>query len=433
MGSNNPSYQTVLNRQRSSPKYPNYLPAVGTPDPKPFSAVGFTSGVGSMLIGARDAGFQVLGNLEWRDYYRMVDEANRNTFTHNFAGAFMARGLADLHPFERESLFNADLAMGHPECGSYSNLNTFHKPSLNPNLTAGDIPLYLRYVAELKPKFFVMDDLPKSFLALTMAQYVELLPDYDLFPEWISNYHYGNPQYFRRRMFMIGARKEFGFTFVPGEREGWPIWTTAERIANIPAGDPNHLPHDPESRIGPTTHLRFRGDRPLWKDVAPYLREHVRLGNNAPYFMEDGSLSRRPSFARSRPDRCSVLTGLNPILHFETCDPFTIRERARIQGFPDDFIFYGMQTRDGYWDHAKNTPLVKQTGKAMPVEFNRYIANQVRAHLEGVNQPEATGQRLIFPNPDVTQAKVDFCREGSYSNQQGACAQCWLNEGCAYK
>ena len=36
-----------------------------------------------------------------------------------------------------------------------------------------------------------------------------------------------------------------------------------------------------------------------------------------------------------------VLTGGNAILHHHRCDPYTIRERARIQGFPDDFTFYG--------------------------------------------------------------------------------------------
>ena len=45
-------------------------------------ALGFLCGIGSMLIGARAAGFEVLGNYEDRKF--MIPES----FTNNFKGAF---------------------------------------------------------------------------------------------------------------------------------------------------------------------------------------------------------------------------------------------------------------------------------------------------------------------------------------------------------
>src|SRR5271166_6587209 len=50
----------------------------------PLTAVCITCGIGSMLLGARQAGFDVLGNLEWRKYYHAKDEQGRNTITENF-------------------------------------------------------------------------------------------------------------------------------------------------------------------------------------------------------------------------------------------------------------------------------------------------------------------------------------------------------------
>ena len=56
-------------------------------DEQRLKAIGITCGVGSMLLGARNAGFKVEGNVEWRKYYHAEDDAGRNTFTANFEGA----------------------------------------------------------------------------------------------------------------------------------------------------------------------------------------------------------------------------------------------------------------------------------------------------------------------------------------------------------
>ena len=53
---------------------------------KGMTAMGFTGGIGSMLVGAKRAGFDVLGNLEWRDYYRFMHNPGDNTFTRNYPG-----------------------------------------------------------------------------------------------------------------------------------------------------------------------------------------------------------------------------------------------------------------------------------------------------------------------------------------------------------
>ena len=63
-------------------------------------AVGITCGIGSLLIGARQAGFEVVGNIEWRKYYHARDQHGRNTFTENFRGAFFREKIDDLTPQE---------------------------------------------------------------------------------------------------------------------------------------------------------------------------------------------------------------------------------------------------------------------------------------------------------------------------------------------
>lgn len=428
-----------LYRPPNSAKYNKY-PVVQAPKgklkDKPITALGLTCGIGSMLIGAREAGFAVLGNIEWRDYYRLQDKDGKNTFIENFPGAFMVRGIDDLDPFELLDLKDdpVTLAMGHPECGSYSLLNSANKNSAEQKKDAGDIPLFLEYVAELKPLYFVMDDLPQSFLAFPMSKYHELLPEYDLFPEWISNYHYGNPQRFRNRMFMIGSLKSEAYTFVPGEDDEHPSWTVEERIKNIEGKYgklPNHDEHTLKGYSSRFINMRKRGDRPDWKEVQTFFKKHQKPGANFQYHGPDG-MKVRPSLIRMKYDYPSpVLTGGNPMMHPTLCLPISIRERARIQGFPDDFVFYGTRFDDeGRWEHNNhNMWMVKQTGKAMPIEFNQYVAEQIAAHTQE-KKFKSTGRRYLKPNPFISQAKTWFCDNIGYENQEGVCNACWQSASC---
>ena len=90
-------------------------------------AVGITCGVGSMLVGARQAGFDIVGNVEWRKYYHATDARGQNTFRVNFPGALFKEKITDLDPQEIERLMGADLALGHPECGNFSILGGVNK------------------------------------------------------------------------------------------------------------------------------------------------------------------------------------------------------------------------------------------------------------------------------------------------------------------
>jgi DNA (cytosine-5)-methyltransferase 1 len=52
---------------------------------------------------------------------------------------------------------------------------------------------------------------------------------------------------------------------------------------------------------------------------------------------------------------------------------FTVRESARLQTFPDNFVFHGS------W-----TETMRQLGNAVPVELARVVADDVMRHLEAV-------------------------------------------------
>lgn len=406
-------------------------------------AVGLTCGIGSMLVGARQAGFDVIGNVEWRTYYHKGDAEGRNTFKENFKGAFMRKKVEDLTHDDIEKIMGVELAMGHPECGAYSTMNGTNawRGDNAPKVTdQGDIPLFTRLVAKLKPRYFVMDDLPKSFMAYSMKDYHEALPEYDLFPEWVSNYNYGNIQKHRRRMFMIGSLRTERFAFVPGEFEH--NRTVEDEIGDLPVdlapgyrgNVANHDPHTVEKRCGRGLHMNFVGHRPSWGDMKAWF-ENARIGETFRYHSPTGTVKNKPGWYKAKWEGpAPVIDGGSGHMHPKRNLPFTIRERARIQGFPDDFIFYGLKREpDGTWCHEDNIDLIKQTGKAMPIQFCRYAAKLVRASILGENLPEATGMRVIPANDLVSEAKQWYCENVGYAAQERACAACWLFSRCTIR
>ncbi len=393
-----------------------------------MKAVGITCGIGSMLIGARAAGFEVVGNVEWRKYYHEGE-----TFERNFPGAVYPHSLETMSEAEFELFRDADIALGHPECGNFSQLSGANSNRMEKLFDPADIPLFVDIVAKLKPRYFVMDDLPKSFMAYPMAKYAEKLPDYDLFPEWISNYHYGNVQKGRKRMFMLGALRSERWAFRPGEFEH--TMTVADVIGDlgeprVGSNMPNHDPHAMDEDCFRSLNLGGYRKKNTWGDVKKYFSDKTG-GFTLAYPRSDGSVVKRIGFLKGHWDGPShVLTGGNATVHAKRCDPYTIRERARIQGFPDDFVFYGTILNErGEWNHETNPHMVKKTGKAMPVQFCTYVSKQIAAHIAG-QEFEATGLRLLENNEHVDTAKAWYCANVGYSDQLKACNSCWLVNNC---
>jgi hypothetical protein len=72
---------------------------------------------------------------------------------------------------------------------------------------------------------------------------------------------------------------------------------------------------------------------------------------------------------------------------------------------------------------------VKQTGKAMPWQFNRFVGEQIAAHIKGV-EFKCSDERCVEPNALVSDAKRWYCENVGYSNQTAVCRACWMSRHC---
>lgn len=390
---------------------------------KKHRMLGIISGVGSMMVPAlKDDNIEVVGNYEWRKYY------NSGTFERNFN--------APLWPtweeVPEEAKQDIDIVMSHPECGNFSIL----QKDLSKRTEENDIREFIEHIAEIKPKFFLMDNLYPSLAVYPASFYQELLPDYDVFPEFVSNYHYGNIQKNRKRLFLVGARKDLEFTFKPGEIKNPKVMR--DIIGDLPYFEDipelQHLHVDP-SEEAEGWHLPGKG-----KDAAEGERGYYTYAELADRFLASGPgkgityLSKKTNTEKIRlgyfrlgwDQHGYVLHGGSVSRHHghfhpETGMPLTVRERARIQGFPDDFEFVLPEN----WAHLG----VKQTGKAMPVEFCKFATEQFVAHL---NEDDFEPSCRRYANiPDIVgDEKENFCKTTGYSDQTTACNMCWKFRDC---
>ena len=241
----------------------------------------------------------------------------------------------------------------------------------------------LRIIEKKMPKVIVFENVK----GLLSTKYIDGRKLVDVIVEDLSNMNgmgynvdyklinasdYGVPQN-RQRVLFIGIRKDLNIDFVFPKKMDKKGLTVGD-ILNIPDDVPNQVdwPLSPQAM----EMIEYIPEGGSWKDV-PY--EHL-----APRFRKIRDNMKKyhsPNFYRrfARNEICGTMTAsAQPencgIVHPVENRRFTIREVARIQTFPDDFIFID--------DNMKNiTAMYKVIGNAVPVKMANAIATALKEQI----------------------------------------------------
>jgi DNA (cytosine-5)-methyltransferase 1 len=275
-------------------------------------AIDLFAGVGGLSLGFEQAGFDVVAAVEF-------DPIHAATHKLNFPEcAVVCRDVRSLSGREIRSLAGIgnrtiDVLFGGPPCQGFSQMGQRVLTDSRNSL----IFHFLRLVAELKPRTFVMENVPGIATGSHSALLNKLIDQFKEIGYKIRQPHrilnaanYGVPQD-RKRLFLIGARSD---TFLPE----YPIRLTVPPLKEGASGSGDSL--DLDLALCPTAKEAI-GDLP---DIQDYDRLFetdelsCKLGKGSHYAMTlRGAIKDPNDYGYSRLFDGSVLTGCLRARHTE--------------------------------------------------------------------------------------------------------------------
>lgn len=254
-------------------------------------------------------------------------------------------------------------------------------------------PLYAYGVAALRhfnPLFFLAENvggLRNSNDGDALKKILEelQLAGYNVYPHYYKFEQYGVPQS-RHRIIIIGIRDDQDVKFkIPAPTHESPV-TCSEAIL-IPPIQYDAYNHDftkqSEQVIRRLMHIR-PGENAFNADIPEELRLNVK------------NVKISQIYRRLDPDKPAyTITGSGGggthVYHWEENRALTNRERARLQTFPDDFIFYGSKES-----------VRKQIGMAVPVLAARVIFEAVLKSFAGIQYEYVEPNLFLNPILELT-------------------------------
>jgi DNA (cytosine-5)-methyltransferase 1 len=298
---------------------------------------------------------------------------------------------------------SVDLLAGCPPCQGFS----MKVDNTGKENTPYSLLQFVRLIDTLLPRMFLISDVPVFFgkggRDFTQ-EFVRSLEALGYAVNWrkINAAEYGVPQ-IRRRLYYYGWRKselpEFAF---PQQDHPESFLTVEEAIGDLPSPytETSELQSDPLHRLLNTSELnlkRLKYVRPGkgYQDIPEGLWPPHRHNNGYRF-------GRNDVYGRLHPEKPSgaIIAGFDSFTRGKFGHPYenrniTLREGARLQTFPDDFIFSGNQ-RD----------ITRLIGNTAPPLLVEKIACAIAIHLKGdVKNPSLLNQHFISDGLQWTPSK----------------------------
>jgi len=375
------------------------------------TAIDLFCGAGGMSLGFEKAGFQVVYAIDHHPDPLKTYENNRRDLKYKFKTL-----LSDIKDIKGKNILNdisinskfapkIDVIFGGPPCQGFSLRGKRNKDDPRNFL----VYEYIRMVQEINPECLVFENVPglltnnnRDFLDEIIRRLRKL--GYHISFDILNAADFGVPQN-RKRFFIIGSRNSDSIYFPkrgakskkikalydyyeinPPKSNGLPI--LEKKISTKEALDDIALNNIEKT---PIKHIKKPNGEFLKKIRAPHnkLFNHIttkhrqttieRFSKFKPgYTMKDipkEYRTNRTSVQRMFPHQPSrTITSCNEdFIHYSIDRIITIREMARLQSFPDSYVFFGTPTTGG--NRRKiSCCQVQQVGNSVPPLLAQVIA-----------------------------------------------------------
>lgn len=358
-----------------------------------YNVVDLFSGAGGLSRGFMDAGFNVVLGIDY-------DDAALKTFKNNHGHAdamkldlFDHSNIDKINEYLRSKDITLDVLVGGPPCQGFSLAGKREEFDERNVLYSAMV----KTAAKLKPKVVVLENVPGMLTLYNGAGAKRVREDFEEIgykvtePKVLYAPDYGVPQ-IRKRVFFVMVLNEITSDFkypesVISEKD---YVTTEQAINDLPSleGCNNYdlkqtweYPQQADSVYQkimkknskliynhvPTNHTQQTVDL---ISLVPEGKNYKALPSEilaSRTFKYNEALTRYHSKKPSR----TIDTGHRTHFHYKWNRIPTVRENARLQSFPDDFIFYGNKQEQ-----------YRQVGNAVPPLLGKSVAVKVKELLD---------------------------------------------------
>lgn len=324
--------------------------------------VSFFSGCGGLDLGFEQAGFQIV----WANEF---DKAIAPTYTKNHPNTVFCD--KDIRSISSSDIPECVGFIGGPPCQAWSEGGKCLGIEDERGKVFWD---YVRMITEKKPMFFVIENV-RGILAdrhaVAFNGFINALcsADYEITWGLVNTANFQIPQD-RWRVFIVGFREDLGKHFVFPNPTSEEKATLRDAIGDIKQ-DPNYTTWSVTSSNNQQAiknHDVYHGPY----DSKYMARNRVRSWNETSFTIQALAKNapihpQAPKMLYVNPNQRIFVPGKEHLYR-----RLSIRECARIQTFPDDFIFHYSNVIDGY----------KMVGNAVPPKMAYILATAIKEQLK---------------------------------------------------
>lgn len=348
-----------------------------------YNVLDLFCGAGGLSLGFELAGFKIIGGVDFKSDAIATHEKNFKNST-SICGDITK--ITDEQVIDLFGKDKVDVIVGGPPCQGFSAGNRQQIENDPRNKLFFE---FIRFVKILKPKAIVIENVRQILTkdnGFAKKKIFEILEEqgYNVDVRVLTASDYGVPQK-RNRAVFIGIRNDVGkidYELIKKEKKVVTVKEAIGELYDLENSKDNKLHNEPTTKF--QKYLRSKSNEiynhePKYpnKEVQERMKYVPQGGNwrDVPEHLWKVQRDNRHSSAYRRLNEnepsITIDTGHMNYFHPLYNRVPTVRESARIQSFPDDFIFIGTPTSQ-----------LRQVGNAVPPLMVKAIANLVKEILD---------------------------------------------------
>ncbi|MCB9359678.1 MAG: DNA (cytosine-5-)-methyltransferase [Flavobacteriales bacterium] len=321
------------------------------------------SGAGGFSLGFDNKGFQNVFSVD-------IEPSFCETYNHNFPSHnLIQKDICNVTDAELKYLKEydeIDVVIGGPPCQGFSIAGNIGRKFIEDPRNRL-FKEFVRVVKVVEPTYFVMENVARLYNHNKGNTRKEIINDfenlgYKVECKILNSADYGVPQV-RKRVIFIGTKNSQKILFPKKEIDKYI--TVKEALSSYPKLEsgqeskiPNHIAMShSEQMLHKMSFVSDGGDR---KEIPEQIRP------------KSGDVRKYIKYSSDKPS-VTVTGDMRKIFHYEQNRALTVRELAKLQSFPDDFVFKGTKISQQ-----------QQVGNSVPPKMAEAIASIIIKMSENV-------------------------------------------------